>query len=94
MGWMTIPAFFVLGTLHVLSVVAGGTGGFIRTGLDVFVGAVALETFHVVYAVYGVVPLLVHSGRCVFMALRAWSKFFLGGQFRMRAGGLGRRGIL
>ena len=56
---MTIPASFVLGTFEILGIVAGCTLCFVGFYLEVFIGAMALETFYICYAVYGIEPLLI-----------------------------------
>ncbi len=83
MGRVAIPAFFPLGTLHVLCVVASGTVCLVWRCLKVFIGAVALEAFDIIKAVYRVVPIFVNLWRCLLVALAARGQLFLLCKLRM-----------
>ena len=79
------PAFFILWSLQILSIVACGTIGFIRLYAEILIGAVALEAFYISDSMDGIIPLLVEIRRYVLMALGAGSEFFLIGQGWMGA---------
>ncbi len=74
---MTVPAFLALGTLLVLLVVAGSTVCLIWLNPEIFISPMALEAFHIGYAMDRVIPFLVYVRGGVLVALGAWSELFL-----------------